>query len=38
VLADRLLEAEALPALGAAVLVDRHRQRKVIPARTWRSS
>src|SRR2546428_13850906 len=25
VLADRLLEAEALPAPGAAVLVDRHR-------------
>jgi len=25
VLADRLLDAEALPALGAAVLVDRHR-------------
>ena len=38
VLADRLLEAEALPAPGAAVLVDRHRRRKVIPARTWRSS
>src|SRR2546422_8675576 len=38
VLADRLLEAEALPAPGAAVLVDRHRCRKAIPARTWRSS
>src|SRR3989441_6791308 len=38
VLADRLLEAEALPAPGAAVLVDRHRRRKAIPARTGRSS
>ncbi len=38
VLADRLLEAEALPAPAAAVLVDRHRRRKVIPARTWWSS
>src|SRR5881296_1505645 len=28
VLADRLLEAEALPAPGAAVLVDRHREGK----------
>src|SRR3989454_6308226 len=34
----RSLEAEALPAPGAAVLVDRHRRRKVIPARTGRSS
>jgi hypothetical protein len=33
VLVDRLLVAEALPALGAAVLVGRHRRRKVIPAR-----
>ncbi len=33
VLADRLLVAEALPALGAAVLVDRHKRREVIPAR-----
>jgi len=33
VLGDRLLDAEALPALGAAVLVDRHRGREVIPAR-----
>src|SRR2546422_11763064 len=34
VLADRLLDAEALPALGAAVLVDRHRRREVIPPET----
>jgi len=33
VLADRLLDAEALPALRAAVLVDRHKGREVIPAR-----
>src|SRR6266705_153486 len=33
VLADRLLVAEALPALGAAVIVDRHKRREVIPAR-----
>ena len=32
-LADRLLDAEALPALRAAVLVDRHKGREVIPAR-----
>ena len=32
-LADRLLVAEALPALGAAVIVDRHKRREVIPAR-----
>src|SRR5205809_6602016 len=33
VLADRLRDAEALPALGAAALVDRHRGRAGIPAR-----
>src|SRR2546428_2539181 len=34
VLADRLLVAEALPALSAAVLVDRHKRREVILAQT----
>src|SRR2546428_7587181 len=37
VLADRLLEVEALPAPGAAVLVDRDSRRKGISARTWRA-